>query len=448
MHHQIMFKPWWLRHNVSSLLLKTTCRPLTSCLPTSHNKVSLNYLQCQRCYSTPRRPNFLSQFVENIKQEMAKNKEMKENLKKFREEAQRLEHSEALQKARQKYQTVESEASKTSEVLRESLGSIKDRVQETLDEVSKTEIAKKAGQIREEIGKTAKGAAESISESGQKLGKSGAFQTISQTAAAVKQELDTTGMQAYVYRTPVKLRMRKDVSELQDNKTVEANTDATGVELHKDSKFYESWQNFKDNNPYVNKVLDWKIKYDESDNPVIRATRLFTDKVTDVMGGLFQKTELSETLTEICKLDPNFDKSEFLRECETDIIPNILEAMIRGELDILKDWCHEGAYNVLSTPLRQAKQLGYKFASKVLDIDNVDLYMGKVMDQGPILVITFTSQQILCVKDSKGNVIEGDPDKILRVNYTWVLCRDKTELNPKAAWRLLEFAAQSSEQLV
>lgn len=38
--------------------------------------------------------------MENIKQEMAKNKEMKESLKKFREEAEKLEHSEALQKAR------------------------------------------------------------------------------------------------------------------------------------------------------------------------------------------------------------------------------------------------------------------------------------------------------------------------------------------------------------
>ncbi len=38
--------------------------------------------------------------MENFKQEIAKNKEMKENLKKFRQEAEKLEHSEALKKAR------------------------------------------------------------------------------------------------------------------------------------------------------------------------------------------------------------------------------------------------------------------------------------------------------------------------------------------------------------
>lgn len=42
-------------------------------------------------------------------------------------------------------------------------------------------------------------------------------------------------------------------------------------------------------------------------------------------GGLFSKTEMSEVLTEILKVDPSFDKDTFLKLCERDIIPNILE---------------------------------------------------------------------------------------------------------------------------
>ena len=61
--------------------------------------------------------------------------------------------------------------------------------------MSKTELGKKAGQIGEEISKTAKGAAESISETGQALGKTGAFQKISETAEAVQKELDQHGIQ-------------------------------------------------------------------------------------------------------------------------------------------------------------------------------------------------------------------------------------------------------------
>ncbi|KAL7299740.1 hypothetical protein TKK_0007490 [Trichogramma kaykai] len=404
--------------------------------------------QILRSYSSQRAPGFFSKFVDNIRQEMQKNKEMKENLKKFREEAEKLEQSDALKAARQKFHSIESEASKGSEVLKESLDSIRGKVQEVIQEAGKSEIGKKAGQIGEELSKTAKGAAESISETGQAIGKTGAFQTISKTAKVVQEELDQHGIQGRVYIAPKVLRKRKEIIGADDEKPVEANTEALGVELHKDSKFYQSWQNFKDKNPYVNKVLDWKIKYEESENPILRASRLLTDKVSDVVGGLFQKTELSETLTEICKIDPNFDKVKFIRDCETDIIPNVLEAMIRGDLEILKDWCHEAPYNVIAQPLQQAFKLGYRLDSKVLDIDNVDLLMGKMMDQGPVLAISFTSQQIMCVRDAKNNVVEGDPEKILRVNYVWVLCRDPTELNPRAAWRLLEMGANSSEQFV
>ena len=50
----------------------------------------------------------------------------------------------------------------------------------------------------------------------------------------------------------------------------------------------------QDNNAYVHKMMDWKTKYDESDNAVLRASKLLTEKVGDIMGGLFQRTELSE----------------------------------------------------------------------------------------------------------------------------------------------------------
>lgn len=74
--------------------------------------------------------------------------------------------------------------------------------------------------------------------------------------------------------------------------------------------------------------------------------------------------------------------------------------------------------------------------------------MGKVMEQGPILVITFVAQQIMCVRDKSNNVVEGDPEKVMRVNHVWVLCRDQTELDSNAAWRLMDLSANSSEQFI
>lgn len=120
---------------------------------------------------------------------------MKESLKKFKEEAEKLEQSDALKAARQKFETVEKEAGKSSEVFKQSLGSIKEKVQGVIDEASKSDIAKKATKFTEEVGKTT----HKISEGAQKISQTGAFQSISQATKAVRKEIDTTSMEGEIY---------------------------------------------------------------------------------------------------------------------------------------------------------------------------------------------------------------------------------------------------------
>lgn len=35
--------------------------------------------------------------------------------------------------------------------------------------------------------------------------------------------------------------------------------------------------------------------------------------------------------------------------------------------------------------------------------------MGKMMEQGPVLIITFQAQLVMVIKNPKGEVVEGDP---------------------------------------
>ncbi|KAM9329724.1 mitochondrial import inner membrane translocase subunit TIM44 [Gastrophryne carolinensis] len=408
-------------------------------------------MQQLRYYSSPGRRGFLAGLLDNIKQELSKNKEMNENIKKFREEAKKLEESDALQQARRKFKTIESETMKTSEVFKKRFEELSDTVKESLDEVTKSDLGRKIREGVEEAAKTAKHSAESVTKGGEKIGKTAAFKVISQGVETVKKEIDESVLgQAGPYRPPSRLRKRSEFlgDRPQEERIFEANEEAMGVVLHKDSKWHQQWKDFKDNNVVFNRFFEMKMKYDESDNAFIRASRAITDKVSDLIGGMFSKTEMSEVLTEILKVDPNFDRDKFLKMCEKDIIPNILEAMIRGELDVLKDWCYEATYSQLAHPIQQAKTMGLQFHSKILDIDNIDLAMGKMMEQGPVLIITFQAQLIMVLKNQKGEIVEGDKDKVLRMLYVWALCRDQDELNPYAAWRLLDISSSASEQIL
>lgn len=106
---------------------------------------------------------------------------------------------------------------------------------------------------------------------------------------AVAEEIDQNTLNR-PYKPPLELRRRKAVvtgAADKESATVAANPDATGVELHKDSRWFQSWENLKNNNPYINKMFEYKMKYDESDNPVVRASRAVTDKLTYLLGTSF-----------------------------------------------------------------------------------------------------------------------------------------------------------------
>lgn len=60
-------------------------------------------IQCRYYSKEVRKTSFFSRLYDNLREEMAKNKEMKESLKKFRDEAEKLEQSDALKAARQKF---------------------------------------------------------------------------------------------------------------------------------------------------------------------------------------------------------------------------------------------------------------------------------------------------------------------------------------------------------
>lgn len=209
-------------------------------------------------------------------------------------------------------------------------------------------------------------------------------------------------------------------------------------------RIWESWKKFKSESSFIQKLSDLKERFDESDHVMARATR----SVTDTISSVFHNAEMSDVVTELCRVEPDFSLVKFIRQCETDIIPNVLEAMAREDLEILKDWCFEAPFRVLSHPIKEYRKKGYQTFCKVLDVHNVDVVTGKLMEHGPVLIISFSAQQIMYQKDINGLIVEGDPNTVIRVMYTWAMCRDVNEVNPRAAWRLLEIAANSTAQLL
>ncbi|XP_072516676.1 mitochondrial import inner membrane translocase subunit TIM44 [Salminus brasiliensis] len=240
------------------------------------------------------------------------------------------------------------------------------------------------------------------------------------------------------YRPPTKLRKRSEAIMFDPNQ------EKTNDVLYKDVMWYPYWKDFKDNSVVFNRLTELMRKYDESIRFFTRPFHAAIDKIMDLKdkSGLFIGCELPAVLTEIMKVDPNFNKDSFLKQCEKDIIPNVLEAIIRGDLEILQDWCYEATYIKLAQSIKQGKEKRLQFHSKVVDISNVQLFGGKMARQGPVLYITFKTQAVIVTCDSKGDMVKGNLKHMRQSIHHWSLCRDQEETNPFAAWRLLDFTVR------
>merc|ERR1712115_277806 len=116
--------------------------------------------------------------------------------------------------------------------IKEQISGLTGKLKESVDDLSKSETVRKASEFTGNIGEKTKGATESIGKAAEQLSQSSAFQTATKTASTIKEELEGRTLGGKVYRAP---RKRKENVEGMEDKTIEADENTTGVEMHKDS---------------------------------------------------------------------------------------------------------------------------------------------------------------------------------------------------------------------
>lgn len=156
---------------------------------------------------------------------------------------------------------------------------------------------------------------------------------------------------------------------------------------------------------------------DESDNPIINMFRNLYDRI-------FAENEMGMVVREIREEDPQFRVSEFLHQLESDLIPTILGAYLKGDRDTLSKMCTQDAYAMLNASIRERETEGIVMDTNVLDIGDVELTAARLLEDSPVLIVTFYVHQVNCVRDNAAQVVEGREDDIRAVYYAWALVRE------------------------
>ncbi|KAL3491221.1 hypothetical protein BJX62DRAFT_129018 [Aspergillus germanicus] len=213
----------------------------------------------------------------------------------------------------------------------------------------------------------------------------------------------------------------------------------TNVTLHKDSAWKESWRDFKDSNPMMQKLFAFKETYNESENPLISTARSISDRVA----GFFAENETAMVVKKFREMDPNFQMEAFLREMREYILPEVLDAYVKGDVETLKLWLSDAQFHVYAALAQQYTTAGLKSDGRILDIRGVDVSHARMLDPGeiPVFVVTCRTQEVHVYRNTKtGELAAGMEDKVQLVTYAIGLTRIPEDVNnPETrGWRLIE----------
>ena len=217
------------------------------------------------------------------------------------------------------------------------------------------------------------------------------------------------------------------------------NSAGTNVTLHKDAAWKQSWQEFKEGNRMVQGLFAMKSTYQESDNALISTARSISDRVA----GFFAENETARVIKKFREMDPNFQLEPFLREMREYILPEVLDAYVKGEIETLKLWLSAAQFNVYHALQQEWTKNGLKVDGKILDIRHVDMLSARMLEPGdiPVFVITCRTQEVHVYRQIKtGQLAAGVEDKVQLVTYAIGVTRLPEEVsNPETrGWRLIE----------
>lgn len=213
----------------------------------------------------------------------------------------------------------------------------------------------------------------------------------------------------------------------------------TNVTLHKDAAWKEAWRDFRDQNKFVQGIFSMKGKYEESENPLVSTARSITDRI----GGWFAENETAMVIKKFREMDPSFQNEAFLQELREYILPEVLDAYVKGDTETLKLWLSAAQYSVYEALTKQYLQAGMKSDGRILDIRNVDILRARMLDPGevPVFIITCRTQEVHVYRNAKTNELAaGMEDKVQLVTYAIGVTRVPEDVNnPETrGWRLIE----------
>ncbi|KAF8582740.1 TIM44 subunit of mitochondria import inner membrane translocase [Ramaria rubella] len=433
--------------------LRFSARSLVRPLPVEHLPLVASFHTSQRRLNElPKSP--FQTFVDVLKDELRKNRELNENVRQLQGDVDKLQDSEALKKAKDMYERARLTSSiKENPRLRAAAEEMRKQGVKVGDAVSEAIKTMEESEWMRSISKASAAVSERIGSATEPIRNTAAYKELKDTVLDALDDSGTSRHAGYEDKEARRARRQARLAKAGKagglatrSKRVQVNPEAgESVILHKDSAKAERWEMLKQTNPFLRSLGSLHQAYQDSENPMIASLR----SVTSTVASWFDENETAQVTRQLRLMDPTFDLETFTRELREYIVPELVDAYLSADREALQMWCGEATYNVLWATMETYLRQGLISDSKVLDIRHVDVSTGKILEDGdiPVWVITFSTQEMLVFRNAATReVVVGAENKVEQCTYAAVITRVESELDNEVTggWKIVEMARRSS----
>jgi len=391
--------------------------------------------------------------VDVLRDELRKNRELQDNVKQLQGDVDKFQDSEAMKKARAAYERARLTSSiKENPRLRAAAEELKKTGVKVGDAVSEALKTMEESDIMRAISKASAAVSSTIEKSTEPIRNTAAYKTLSETLVDALDDSGSAKHAGFEEKEARRQRRQRRLAKAGRDgglgpagSRVVADPEAgSAVILHKDSPRQEKWNRLKETNPVLRTFVSLRQTYDESENPVVSSMR----SVTQTVGSWFDENETAQVMRLMKALDPAFNRESFERELREYIVPEVVDAYLSADKESLKSWCGEATYNVLWATMEHFLQQGLISDSKVLDIRQVDVSDGKILENDvPVFLVQFSTQEVLMFRNAKtGDITVGADNKVEQCTYIAAITRIEEELSNEltGGWKVIEMARRSA----
>ena len=159
---------------------------------------------------------------------------------------------------------------------------------------------------------------------------------------------------------------------------------------------------------------DMRERWETSDSPLVH-------RIQDMQEGLWTETEQAEAYRIIRQRQPDFEINGFLAEVRRDV-PKVLGAYLKGDVEALeKTNTSKEMLERMGGQMRLWQTEQQFVDPRILHLSELELVEVRMMENDPLVVLQFSCQQINCVRNKAGEIVDGAEDDIQAVHYLWAM---------------------------